>query len=218
MKAIYCIINKITGKRYVGSAVDFYGRKRQHLSHLRRGIHHSPYLQRSWDKYKEENFDFIILETVEKKENLILREQWWIDNTPSEYNACKIAGSSLGIKRRPETLKKIRLAILGVKHPEWRNKIKSEAQGGKNHWQYGKKMPESVKKKKSDSLKKLYETGFHPRHKQIVQMSLEGKEVETWKSLKDAADKLGFNADSISNNLCNRSKTAHGYKWKYSGT
>jgi len=215
MKAIYCITNKITGKRYIGSALDFYGRKRTHLSKLRRGVHHSPYLQRSWDKYKEENFDFIVLELVEKREDLIQREQWWIDNTPSEYNACKIAGSSLGIKRRPETKEKLKLANLGKKHPEWRNEIKSKAQGGENHWQYGKKMPDAVKKKKSDSLKKLYETGFHPRHKEIIQMTLEGKELESWKSIKEAADKLGFSADSISNNLCKRSKTAHGYKWKY---
>lgn len=215
MKAIYCITNKITGKRYIGSALNFYSRKRCHLSYLRRGIHHSPYLQRSWNKYKEENFDFIILEIVENKEDLIPREQWWIDNSPSQYNACKIAGSSLGIKRRPESIEKLRVANLGIKHPEWRNKIKSQSQSGKSHWQYGKKMPDSVKKKKSDSLKKLYKTGFHPRHKPIIQLSIDNKEIATWKSIKEAADTLGFSQDGISNNLCKRSKTSHGYKWKY---
>lgn len=218
MHAIYCILNKVNSKRYIGSSVNFYTRKKLHLSQLKRDVHHSRYLQRSWNKYGEDNFTFIVLEKVDNKDNLLVREQWWLDNSNCEYNWCKIAGSSLGVKRTPEFCDKIRQRQLGLKHPEWRNKIKSEAQGGENHWTKKREAPFSKesKKKMSETHKKLYENGYeHPRKKQILQYSKYGDFVKEWNSLKEAGNELNINPDSISNNLRKISKSAGGFIWKY---
>ena len=46
MKAIYCILNKLNGNRYVGSAIKSYKRKYAHLFALKNNKHHSYYLQK----------------------------------------------------------------------------------------------------------------------------------------------------------------------------
>ena len=216
MKVIYSIINIVNNKKYVGSAINFEKRKRIHLSDLRNGNHHSILLQRSWEKYGEENFIFVILEEVKNKEDLITREQWWIDNILCEYNIAKTANSSLGIKRREDTIEKIRNANLGLKHPEWRNKIKSISQGGNNHWTKKKNFSEKSKKKMSESYLKLYENGFHPRHTKIKQLTLDGSLVREFNSIKEAGEYYGYNPDAISNNIRNRTKTSYGYIWRKS--
>lgn len=45
---------------------------------LRNGKHHSKHMQNSWNMYGEECFSFEILEECDKN-NVILREQFWID-------------------------------------------------------------------------------------------------------------------------------------------
>lgn len=72
MEGIYKIVNKINGKYYLGGTVNFHVRRLQHFNQLRLGEHHSIYLQRAFDKYGEENFEFII---VEKCNNIKKREQ-----------------------------------------------------------------------------------------------------------------------------------------------
>jgi group I intron endonuclease len=215
MKAIYGIVNKINGHKYVGSAVNFYKRKSLHLRQLKKENHHSDYLQRAWTKYGEDNFEFIILEKVDKKEDLLIREQWWIDNSNSEYNVCKVAGSSLGVKRSDETKEKCRLAHLGEKHPEWRRKLKSEAQGGEKHWQYGKKMPDEVKQKKSESMKKYFESNKHPNLKPVLKYGKDGTFISEHSSVIEAAGYDESVRKAITNCLTGRQKTAKGYIWKY---
>lgn len=97
---IYKIEHLESGKVYIGSAVDFRIRWRNHLSTLRRGIHRSILLQRAWNKHGAHAFTFEILEHVEKK-SLIAREQQWIwffdaANPARGYNVQPIAGSSMG--------------------------------------------------------------------------------------------------------------------------
>jgi group I intron endonuclease len=65
--------------------MNFRNRKSRHLKDLKKGIHHSKKLQRSWLKYGEENFIFLILEQ-DIEINLINREQYWIDFYDSYKN------------------------------------------------------------------------------------------------------------------------------------
>lgn len=104
---IYGIVNKINGKKYIGSAFVFTRRKNKHLSELRRGVHHSSILQNAWNKYGEDNFEFQILEEIDEKQILIEREQWWLDNSEREYNICPIAGNCEGRKHTEESKRKI---------------------------------------------------------------------------------------------------------------
>jgi len=233
MKAIYGILNIINGHQYIGSAKNFYKRKRGHITLLKAKIHHSLYLQNAWNKYGEANFRFIVLEKLLEDSDLLKREQWWIDNSHSEYNICKFAGNSLGIKRSEETKEKIRKANFGLKHPAWRNEIKSRVQGGENHWTKNKKFSEESKKRMSKSQKELYKNGYvspvkgrkatlhelkAKREKNfvaIIQLSIDGNFIKRWDSAIIVQETLGFYNSNIISCCKGRYKTAHNYKWVY---
>lgn len=110
---IYEIVNTINGRRYVGSAVNVRIRKNQHFTRLRKGTHHSKYLQRAWDKYGEASFLFRIIVECERK-NLLLEEQKEIDRK-SEYNMTRAAGSCVGRVVSDETRAKMSAAHRGKK-------------------------------------------------------------------------------------------------------
>lgn len=116
---IYKIVNTINGHKYVGSGMSIKGRWRTHLHYLRQNKHHSPYLQRAWNKYGEESFEFIIIEECEPtKEVLLDREQFWIDELhaygETGYNGTPKAANSLGHKHTAESREKISKSNKGV--------------------------------------------------------------------------------------------------------
>lgn len=114
---------------YVGSAVNIRSRWSDHFSKLQSGKHENSYLQRAWDKYGEEAFEFIIIEEC-PVEQLLVREQHYIDLHPVRYNLCPAAGSPLGYKHTPEAKAKISAAGKGRKHtPETRAKISASNMG-----------------------------------------------------------------------------------------
>lgn len=99
---IYKIINLINNKIYIGSAINLKRREYEHFRMLEKNIHYNDYLQRSYNKYKQENFKFEII-TLCNKEELINLEQYYIDTLKPEYNNCKTAGSMLGFKFSDES-------------------------------------------------------------------------------------------------------------------
>ena len=113
---IYQIYNLVNGKIYVGSAASLYARHKGHLSQLRKKRHHSVLLQRACNKHGEGNFVFELLELVGNKNNLIAREQYWIDLLKPEYNICPKAGNSLGRKCSPEQIYNMSLRMRGTKN------------------------------------------------------------------------------------------------------
>lgn len=72
------ILNNINNKCYIGSSVNIRKRFYEHKHTLRKNKHHSSHLQNAWNKYKEENFSFIVLEKIEDIELLISKEIHWI--------------------------------------------------------------------------------------------------------------------------------------------
>ena len=73
---IYSITNKINNKKYIGSSRDIEQRFRDHKYRLRINKHCNDYLQKSWNKYGEENFEFKIenlcfIDELGEMENLI---------------------------------------------------------------------------------------------------------------------------------------------------
>lgn len=117
---IYIIINMISNKVYIGSTLDFYKRRHRHFKLLTLNKHSNAHLQNAFNKNKGKNFLFKIIEYVDKKENLIEREQFWIDYYKSAdnkygYNICKIAGSCMGKITSEETKQKLRDIFSGEK-------------------------------------------------------------------------------------------------------
>ena len=82
---IECVKNK---KMYVGSTNNFIIRLECHRSELRGGYHGNDFLQRAWKKYGEESFIIGILERVENIDDLLNREQYYIDKIKPEFNLC----------------------------------------------------------------------------------------------------------------------------------
>jgi len=103
---IYKILNKVNGKFYIGSAKNFNKRWWVHRSLLRANKHHCEHLQAAWNKYWEQSFEFVILECCEIKD-LTEREQHWLNKTRCfkrnfGYNACAVAGNTIGYKHTEE--------------------------------------------------------------------------------------------------------------------
>ena len=132
---IYAITNTANGKVYVGSAVNIPGRWRVHLSHLRRGVHHSRHLQLAWNRYGEAAFAFSVLEYVPDAVALLDEEDKWIARLcaiqpESGYNICLKAGSQLGLKHSREARQKMSAAGKGrVKSKEHQEAISIALQG-----------------------------------------------------------------------------------------
>lgn len=165
---IYKIQSKIKPERiYIGSSVDIHDRWSMHLNDLNKKKHASIKLQRHFDKYGESDLQFSII-TECNKEDLLRHEQFFIDAFNPYFNICKIAGSSLGVKRRPETIEKIRFGASNISDETRRRLVeshkgkiqseetrrkKSESMKGKNTWQKGRKLSEETKRKIGESQK-----------------------------------------------------------------
>ena len=68
---IYGIKNKVNNKIYVGKTIMNFGDRWDcHKSQLRGGYHDNPHLQNSWNKYGEDNFEFIIIYNCENNEDV----------------------------------------------------------------------------------------------------------------------------------------------------
>lgn len=117
---VYKIINLINNKMYIGSSFFVQSRLRLHKSHLRKNMHCNKHLQSSFNKYGESSFEFVIIEQC-SQENLIEREQYWIDkldvcNPLFGYNIRLNAETNFGLKRSEETKKRISEAKKGKRY------------------------------------------------------------------------------------------------------
>ena len=96
--------------------------------------HHSILLQRAWNKYGAEAFEWNLIEEC-PIELLIIREQIWISlrqayNPKRGFNICPRAGSFLGYKHTPESRQKMSQWQIGkVLSPEHRHKIQQSSVG-----------------------------------------------------------------------------------------
>jgi len=163
LAGIYIIENKITKKLYIGSSIDVLGRMKRHRFLLRRNRHHNPHLQRAFNKYGDNNFEFKEIKIIEDYNHLIFCEQFFIDNFSSYkngYNMCPKAGNILGYKHTPETIVKMKLVQKGCKNGMWRHKYTPEEinamrlrNKGSGNGMYGKTHTFAVRKRLSEFRK-----------------------------------------------------------------
>lgn len=93
---IYKIRNSITFDFYIGSASNLRQRWYNHRNALGTNRHINQHLQRAWNKYGADAFEFIIVELCAKNK-LLEREQFYIDSETPAYNISKVASSPSGI-------------------------------------------------------------------------------------------------------------------------
>ena len=138
---IYGIKNKVNDNIYIGkTGMNFGDRWDAHKTLLRSNKHFNHYLQHAWNKYGEENFDFIIIEDCNVDE-LNDKEKYYIKlyrDQDLSYNFADggEGGSFLG-KHIPEEVKR----KIGEK-----NRIHMT----------GRKLSDEIKNKMSESQKKRY--------------------------------------------------------------
>jgi len=158
---IYRITCVVTGKIYIGSAVNLRVRRKTHYGDLQRNAHHNRKLQNAWKKYGPDTFVFDILELVMLPEMLTAREQYWFKQLnpfgKRGFNLDPIAGSSLGVKysqesrarisaakrgkptalrgrkQSPEQVERHRQAMIGYKHTDAARRNMGNARRGKQH-------------------------------------------------------------------------------------
>lgn len=100
---VYAIKSKIDERLYIGSSINIKRRLYTHTSDLANKRHPSYHLQKFYNKYGPESLKIEVLESC-PIQNLILREQYWMDlikNRRSRkllFNSCLIAGSRKGYK------------------------------------------------------------------------------------------------------------------------
>lgn len=120
LPGIYQIINLETGVCYIGQSKNIADRCYQHRHSLRKNKHRNRYLQRAWNKYSSNTFEFRLLticslDTFE----LQLAEQYWLDFFSANgevYNLYPVVGSPLGKRLTPEHKAKIAQSLRGKKH------------------------------------------------------------------------------------------------------
>ena len=161
MIGAYKILNKITGKFYIGSSVDIEKRFKQHKADLNKGVHNNKYLQNAWNKYGADNFDFIVVEYVNDINKLRDRETYYIQQTNCTnhtigYNLLNTANIGLGVSASEEVRKKISIACTGTKNGNYGRKHTQDELNRMyiNRWgkDYVKKPRKAYKRK---SLKEL---------------------------------------------------------------
>ena len=145
ISGVYEIRNTQNGHRYIGSSCNIQHRWKGHLLSLTRGKHHSPYLQRSWERWGADCFELKVLETCDRSQ-LAEREQFYIDTLKPVFNACPVAYSCKGLIRSPETIAKLRLIHLGEKQSEETKAKRSATMKGHPYWGKRKHTPETLAK------------------------------------------------------------------------
>jgi group I intron endonuclease len=195
MKGIYKIENIENGKLYIGSASNFLKRKSSHFCYLRRGTHHNIHLQRAFNKSKT-SFTFTL---IEQTENLLEREQHYIDILQPQYNICQIAGRTEGVVCSEETKEKMRLS-----HSKRDCSRSIETKKRISEGNSGKERPQELRDRIARALSIP-----------IIQLNREGNFIKEYASTTIASRELNITKGNINSTLKGRRKTAGGFKWKY---
>jgi group I intron endonuclease len=121
---IYIIQNLVNGKVYIGSSSNIRRRFSQHKSTLRHNTHKNRHLQNAWNKYGEENFEFIVIEHHSYPEKILMRENKCIRLYNPEYNNIRV-NPEVRFVHSEETKRKIGLKSKEkfIKNPALKQKL-----------------------------------------------------------------------------------------------
>jgi group I intron endonuclease len=217
MGAIYQILNILNGHSYIGSAINFQRRIRQHKHLLRHNKHHSSYLQNAWNKYSEKFFEFKILTNIDNPLDLISKELYYFNLLKPVYNMSLIHPTRLGAKLTIEQRKRLSDAHKGIPNPNRGKKRNQPA------WNKGKPVSPKVRqnlilfvKGKRASPKTEFKLGIinNPaRVKKVLCVELK----IVFNTIKEAGEFVGgkYRDINIGAACLGKQKSAYGYTWKF---
>lgn len=101
---VYKIKNLENNNLYIGSSANVFNRCFTHQTKLEKRKHSNQHLENAYHKYGSDSFKFIVIEYCD---NITETEQKYIDEIDPHYNKRSIAQNNTGVKKSPETRKKI---------------------------------------------------------------------------------------------------------------
>ena len=193
---IYCIINKINGKMYIGKTNNFERRKREHLNYWHSDLCYK--IRKAYKKYGIENFQVQSLLTFRAINSDVLNKvlNWLEVYYINKYNSFKdgynatIGGEGCSGYHLTEEQTKRRLLKRGeYSHSiETKNKIRNSLLGRKK--------------------------GAPTHPKAILQYDLEGNFIREFSSITEAAITINRSIGSIGIALKNPFKQRGGFLWR----
>lgn len=162
---IYKITNKENGKFYIGSTIEPQKRQKRHFDDLKNKRHHCLFLQRAYNKYGADSFEFLSKEVnvTDDKELRILEERYigYCWNSGKLYNTSKKGSGGDLISYHPhnkefrELQSKITTERYANMSDEERKKL-SEKMRGEGNPNYGNYWTHEMRRKMSEYWKKYY--------------------------------------------------------------
>jgi group I intron endonuclease len=195
---IYKITNKLNGKIYVGQTI----RSLQERWRCHQCSEACTHLHRAIKKYGVENFIVEQIDVATNREELNLKEQYWIEHynciSPNGYNL-QNGGKHFNVSA--ETRERLSVALTGRKlSEETKRKIGVASKSRK---------PPMLRKRQSEHQKEKCRFS-NPNRKSVIC-------VETghvYLSLSQAAKENGTHRSHIAEVLNGKRKSAGGYKWE----
>lgn len=150
---IYAIKNKKNNRLLIGQTSRAMKiRWSEHRNLLRKNSHENPYLQYSWNKHGEEQFECVLLEEIESQDEANKLEKKYIKQySPNVYNIR--SGGGEGCKFSPESRKKMSIS---QKKRAKRTNNKSQKAGAlaqKEKWKNDKEYAKRMIKERKDRWK-----------------------------------------------------------------
>lgn len=223
----YCSVN---GRSYVGQTQSLLTRQYHHTSKLRNHRHENQHLQRAWDKYGEDAFEWEILELC-SADDLDERETFWIEELDSfrhGFNYTAGGGGLRGYTQSDEIKAKHAVVARNLWTPE-RRAQQSEKMKGTGNPLYGRKGPlnSAYGKDHSGNFNGMFGKHQTEHAKELNRQAHLGKKNANSKpvicierneffwSMGEAKRATGCDDTTITRCCRGIKKTCGGYHWRY---
>ena len=162
---IYKIINKENGKFYIGSTINLEKRKKRHFDDLHNKKHHCIFLQRAYDKYGFEVFEFIPKEVSinDEKQLRVLEERYigYCWSSGKLYNTSKrgTGGDLISYHPNNKEFRELQSKLAKERYANLSMEVKkkySEKMKGAGNPNYGNHWTNEMRKKMSNYWKEYY--------------------------------------------------------------
>ena len=229
---IYMCTCNINGRSYIGQSSDVKLRKCRHLSELRSNRHFNQHLQNAYNKYKEYNFSWTVLEYCDEND-LDNREMYWIsyyDTYKNGFNANEGGAANRNFERTDEFKQTLSVILKeSWANADDRRKEFSERMLGENNPMFGKcgSLNPAYGKDHSGENNGMYGKHHTEEAKELNRQAHLGKKnkmskpvvcIETGEIFASQGEAgRAKKCDSSIINKCCRGvkKTAGGYHWRY---
>lgn len=213
MIGIYCIINQVNDKKYVGQSRDIERRFREHMTD---DIKLKTELGEAIRTYGKNNFYFTILQECELNE-LNELERYWIQKLDTYSNGYNMTPGGTDQVIDYNTIRAI--PIKNVKESWEQGKCIKEILA-----EYGCSSHNAVKNQLLElgySEKEISERGKNKRNsstsRRVKQFTLEGEYIQTFNSLNEAGRALNISSQNIGKVCKGKRNQCGGFVWKYGG-